>query len=176
MTAAEFCQRHQVRFEKKSTLRLMRWVAWFLSCFPKVNDGECRGERFMTAFWTTYRLPFGQVIIAHPDWVDPMMDRWEWLRQHELVHAYGMRSTCGLLWHALMLVLFPLPAFLSGRWYIERWAMLIDIRAGKRTVAEETELLWREYLWPWPREWAARWWQWALEHQLSRTPWTGFLT
>lgn len=135
----------------------MRAMAWLMNRAPDIKhaDGtrERRGDRFMRVYVTTYRLPFqDRPTIAVPDRYDWMSPGLEWLRCHEMVHADDLRSAWDLLKMALLLTLFPLPIYFSGRWYIERDAMVIDIRAGVKTPEKVAEMLWDDYLMAWPKQ------------------------
>ena len=181
----EIEEQHRFVFRRKEDLRLMRMVAWLLNLLPKLRrlkrvqvDPEphreksvelevsyqvelvARGDRFMRDFVTTYRLP-GQrrSIVAVPSDISVIDPRLKWLWEHEAVHVEQQRTFFGLLKSFFLLWLVPLPVVLSGRWYIKRHAFMVDLRAGIKTPEEAAELLWRDYLWAWPKRWAERWWR-----------------
>lgn len=154
MTPEQFEEAHGVLLVRKDEDALMRligrlWSAW------------------MTRWWTTYRRPFGRPRICYPVTVgDPMHHMG--ILHHELVHVQQMRSWWGLLGCALLVSVLPLPVLLSGRWYLERPAYLLDIRTKRMRVDEAVEALWVGYVWPWPRAWMRRW----FRRQLARAdPW-----
>ncbi len=159
------------RFRKKSELRLMRAVAWLLNRLPKViseSGGsyveEGRGDLFMTKYVTIYRLPFQKVPwAAYPDSWDVVDPRHRDLWDHEGIHAKDMSTAWGLFKMFWLVWLLPLPVVLSGRWYIERWALLQDIERGPLTLEQAADRLWRDYFFAWPKSWAIRWWKGQLE-------------
>jgi hypothetical protein len=110
-------------------------------------------------FWTTIRLPWCAVaVVYHPDDIeDPKADRWALIRAHEAIHVAQLRPWWGPYVMAAGYVLLPFPVLLSGRWLIERRAYLGDIRSGALTVDRAVDVLWRSYLYPWPRRWMRRW-------------------
>lgn len=146
MTASEFEHKHRIRFRPKAGSRLMAAAAYFL------------GSPFLTDFWTTIRFPWGPATIYFPTkLVAPNPDRDAAVLEHELVHVAQQRSAWGLFRSTMLYFFLPLPWGLSGRWWIERPAFLLDIQAGRRTVDRAVDLLWNAYLWPWPRRWMRRW-------------------
>lgn len=138
-----------VRYIPKDRLLSMRVAGALLGVF---------GVRFMV-FWTTYRLPFGDPIIAHPPGIDPMLPRYDWIREHELMHVEQQRGPWGLVSSALLYFLIPLPVLFSGRWFIEREPYLHDIQRGHQTPGRAAAVLWSSYFWPWPRAWMQRWFE-----------------
>lgn len=167
------------RFRKKSELRLMRAVAWFLNRLPKVVRGEGysavripRGDLFMRSYATTYRLPCQKLPwAAHPDLWDVVDPRFRDLWDHEGIHAKDMSTAWGLFKMFWLLWLLPLPVVISGRWYIERWVFLQDIERGPLTLEQAAEILWRDYFFAWPRSWAIRWWKAQLEKRGAPSSW-----
>jgi hypothetical protein len=137
---------HQVVLVSKGIDPLMRFLGIFL------------GKRFLTDFWTTYRLPGGRPRICYPLGVKDPMSRWPVIA-HELVHVRQFAPAHGPLAMLLLSTLFPLPAFFSGRWYIERRAYLRDVLAGHRTIDEAVDTLWRGYGWCWPKPLMRRWFE-----------------
>lgn len=77
---------------------------------------------------------------------------------HELTHADDQRTLAGLVWTVLCQV-FPLPVFFSGRWFVERYAFLGDIRRGRHTVESAVYTLHKHYGRPWPRQWMREWFE-----------------
>lgn len=142
---------NNVKFVPKSKSWLMRALA---SVFPRTRD--C---------WTTYRLPGGKAVIAHPDYVvDPLAHRR--IIEHELVHVKQQASFWGLLKSAIFATVFPLPVFFSGRWFIERDAYLQEIKnLGGTDIAinAAVDTLWDGYLWPWPRKLMYAWFKEQLK-------------
>lgn len=137
-----------IRFIRKDESRLMRVLAALLGIV---------GIRF-EQFWTTIRLPFGEPTIYYPAGVlDPLGPRYDGVRAHELEHVEQQRTWYGLLWSYFAYLLVPLPVGFSGRWFIERNPFLGDIRRGMKSVDQVVELLWRSYLFPWPRFLMRRW-------------------
>ena len=135
-----------VVFVRKDESALMRTIGWVL------------GAWFMERFWTTLRFPFCDPRIYYPTSVQEFWDdRYDWIIQHELVHARQFRSWYGPAWLALLYVLAPLPVLFSGRWFIERRAFAQDIRYGKRTPESAAQTLWDFYVWPWPKSLMIKW-------------------
>lgn len=149
MDLRKFCLQHNVRITPKTELLLMRWA------------GKLLGERFMTIYWTTYRLPFGKGIIAYPSNAnDPMDKRWKDVIDHELIHIEQQRSAWGLFKSFLFYFLIPLPILFSGRWFIEREPYSkVDIARGRKTPQSAANQLWSDYGKPWPRKWMADWFE-----------------
>jgi len=123
-------------------------------------------KRFMTDFWTTYRLPFQKyTTIAYPDkdrsgkrtmlYVDAI--RRHGILNHEIIHTILLERWYGPVLAGALAIGLPLPVLFSGRWYLERWAYLADIQRGMRTVNEAVDVLWNGYMWVWPRSWMAEW-------------------
>lgn len=112
---------------------------------------------FVDRFWTTVRWPFCNPRIYYPPGIDPMADRYRFIRVHELIHANQQRSTVGLIWSFLLYFFVPLPILFSGRWFVERPAYLSDISLGARTIDNAVETLWRSYAWPWPKAMMRAW-------------------
>ena len=167
MTREEIEKAWGFRFIRKSDSWLMRSVAGFLNLLPKevreTSKGPVkfgRGDKFMEEFATTYRLPFQSIVCCaypgHWDVTDPF---YEDLWAHEGVHAKDLSTAWGLFKMFWLVWLLPLPIVLSGRWYIERWAFLQDIERKRFTIEEGAEMLWRDYLFAWPRPWVIRWWK-----------------
>jgi hypothetical protein len=105
-------------------------------------------------YWTT----IGSTV-WFPNWIDnPLAIQYEGIRQHEYLHVGQFRS-CGIIIMALLYLLLPLPALLSGRWFIERHPYLGDIRSGRITTEKAVEKLWGEYGWVWPRSWMREWFE-----------------
>ena len=130
------------RYVSKADSRLMR----FLNLFAR--------GKFMEEWWTT----LGNTIYYPTEIKDPMVENCKICREHELVHVrqfqrYGwLIMLCGYL-------LFPLPIIFSGRWYIERWAWLIDIDAKACSCKYSADLLWSAYAWAWPRKEMLAWFE-----------------
>lgn len=106
-------------------------------------------------------------VLYYPDKYEVMFNTMEqndwrlWIKtvmKHETVH-YWQQKKYGLLpfiaWYAVL----PFPVFLSGRYFIERSAYLVDIRAGLRTVDDVVDLLWEKYAMPWPKPLMRRWFE-----------------
>lgn len=109
--------------------------------------------KFMTHYWTTF---WG--VIYYPTSVRrPMASEHRYIAQHELVHLHQQRDLGGKILTILLYLIFPLPIFFSGRWFVERDAFLLDIKNGYRTVAESVDELHFNYIRPWPRSWMAKW-------------------
>lgn len=131
---------------------------------PKSSVWWCRllgrlWPAFTVSFWTTVRWPFGVAQILYPSVVsDPQSARWSVVVGHELVHVDQMAGPWGLLRTYLLFALLPLPVLFSGRWFLEREAFLVDVRAG-RGVGEIVDMLWRYYGWPWPPALMRRWFE-----------------
>lgn len=114
-------------------------------------------------WWMVYRLPFQKrVIITYPPRVrEPWATR---TYQHELYHARHQFAKWWGPWFVPLLAgLLPLPIIFSGRWFIERWAYLEDIKAGRRTVEGAVRILWKMYGKPWPKELMRRWFERKLK-------------
>lgn len=165
MDQASIENSYNVVVYRKSDLPLMRLVAKFLSIFPKI-DGRTRGEIFMTEYATTYRKPWDKLpIFAVPDEWDLSDKRREGLWEHERVHADDMRTLWQLTKMFCLLLFFPMPIIFSGRWYIERYAKLVNMRRGELTPEKAADDLWGFYLWAWPRKMAIKWWKEQLEKE-----------
>lgn len=158
MKISEFENKHNVNLVLKNKSRFMRIVGFFL------------GRSFMENFWTTFRL-FGQrPTITFPesndltkyDEIPPWAFR---ILNHEMFHAEYMRSTFGLIKSLLFVSIFPLPIIFSGRWFIEKYAYLDDIKAGWITVDYAAEILWKGYGWCWPKPLMRRWFNKKLRSQ-----------
>jgi hypothetical protein len=109
----------------------------------------------------TYRLPFQSYVrVTHPDLIAPM-SRPD-IVEHEMYHVTQFESWWGPWLIPLAASLFPLPVLLSGRWFIERWAYLGDIKAGRLTVEAAAETLWGLYGWCWPKPLMRRWFRGEL--------------
>lgn len=127
------------------------------SSWPMVVLGWIVGDDFMTRWWTTYRLPFQRKVrITYPALIVIPELHADTIR-HEYVHADQFLKWWGPWLIPLLYVLIPLPTFLSGRWWIERGAYLVDIRAKCLTVEESVQILWKDYGWCWPRRWMRTW-------------------
>lgn len=147
MTPEAFETQHNVKLLCKIQSVLMRIVGFLLTF---VTPG------FMKNFFTTVRLPFQkQPVIYFPVNRNPMdyLD----VSEHELIHADQQRTSWGLLKSFWLLWLFPLPIIFSGRWFIERHAFLLDIKAGRLTIEAAVYLLWRFYGLAWPPFLMRRW-------------------
>lgn len=138
----------------KAASRLMLALGWLLAV-TRIN------RTFADSFWTTIRLPgWRHVVIYYPTAVDdPCAVRFHWILRHELVHAKQLRPWWGPWWVGLLYFAVPLPALLSGRWFVERPAYLKDIAAGKHTPRSAAQALWGGYLWAWPRRWMLAWFE-----------------
>jgi len=123
--------------------------------------GVFLGARFMTHFWTTYRLPFQRrVRISYPmnaRGMGTVIDGAGPVIEHEMHHVEQFRPWWGPWVFIALAVLLPLPVLFSGRWFIERRAYLNDIRKGRCTVEQAADMLWRSYGWCWPRPLMRRW-------------------
>jgi hypothetical protein len=110
----------------------------------------------MATTWMTYRMPGDEcATVTYPD--DTPDPQHHWVVGHEECHVidlykYGLAIMC------LLNFVVPLPAFLSGRWFVERWPYLkVDIVGGHRTVDEAVDALWSKYVWCWPKFLMRRW-------------------
>src|SRR5690242_9812494 len=63
------------------------------------------GRRFLTDYWTTYRLPFGKPRITYPPGVLNPLDHWQTL-EHELFHVEQFAPWYGPALVALLVALF----------------------------------------------------------------------
>jgi len=107
--------------------------------------------------WMTYRFPFQKKsTITYPDDVTNPEIKTDIL-EHEEVHVAKFNTWWGPWIIPLLVTLFPLPMFFSGRWFIERHAYLADIKAKRITVEEAVETLWLYYFMCWPRCLMRRW-------------------
>jgi hypothetical protein len=126
------------RVRRKADDRLMRFIGFFWPAF-------------MVQYTTTYRLPFMKFAnVCTPS-------TWEqipaWFREHIILHEqhhvrqfkpwYGP-------WLVIAAQLLPLPIFFSGRWFVERRAMLDDIKRNDMDAEQAVAMLWKGYGWPWP--------------------------
>lgn len=113
--------------------------------------------KWMTQWWTTYRLPFCLAVITYPTHItDPRASP---VFPHEMIHVEQLKLWWKPFCHALLTTVWPLPAIFSGRWLIERWAFLYDIRTGRHTIDSAIKRLWAGYFWPWPRFLMRRWFE-----------------
>lgn len=131
---------------------------------PKAQDwlmralGHVIGPKFMTQFWTTYRLPFCRARICYPVRIlQPFNDIGT--IDHELIHVKQLAPWWGPLWMAALAAVVPLPLIFSGRWYIERRAYLADILAGRRTIDDAVHILWSGYGLAWPKKLMRQWFE-----------------
>lgn len=130
----------RVTVRLKSESKLMRFLAVFLS------------SRFMTHQWTT--------VSARNIWAPvgtrlDQLDVYATIIRHELVHTRQARLRG--LWQ-LAYVLLPVPVLFAWcRWWSERRAYLVNIRAGTMTCEQVADVLWRYYAWPWPKSLMLRW-------------------
>lgn len=131
----------------------------------------------LSSSWTTTRLPGGPPVIWYPAGVG-MPQGWGSVIDHELHHVRQLAPWWGPWLLALMFVL-PLPALLSGRWFIERRAYAREVRRGILSPADAAALLWDNYGWPWPRSWMVAWferqrdderWGWPQSLDPSKDP------
>lgn len=153
MNRREFCLKHNVRVEYKRDLPLMRAAARLIGLVsPRM------GKKFLAKYFTTYRKPFGKGIIGIPDCVDidspTLYEDWIDVFDHELIHVDQQRTAWGLLKSFLLYFFLPLPAWLSGRWFIERGPFSkVQIARGRRTPRSAALQLWNDYGRPWPLKW-----------------------
>jgi hypothetical protein len=121
-------------FEKKHNVLLVRKdkdpLMWLIGKFSK------RFRRFVT----TYRLPGMKrphiCIPNGPIWFAPLS--FKRLLKHELVHAVDFAKWWGPFFMALAIV----P---PGRWLVERYAYLTDIKSGRLPIARAVDKLWIDY-------------------------------
>jgi hypothetical protein len=121
----------------------------------------------LEAFWMTHRFPFCQARITHPPSARNPALQINVLR-HESFHVEQLRPWYGPLWSFLLVSLLPLPVLFSGRWFLERWPYLDDIRQGRRTVDDVVHILWSSYWWAWPPFLMRRWFEQQLTGQARR--------
>lgn len=124
-----------------------------------------------TKWWTVIRKPGdGIPTIWVPNSVDYLQYTYTHYRNpsiasilnHELVHVEQQRSWWGVLW-TLACMVFPLPVFFSGRWFVERDAYLSDIKTGRRSIDQAVYTLWGKYGMPWPKGRMRAWFEAKLE-------------
>lgn len=122
---------------------------------------------FMDRIWTTWRWPLQkQVKIYYPvDVKNPLMPAYEGILNHEEVHCRDFQKLGAPIWIAFLYLVFPLPIFCSGRWWVERRAFLTDIRNNRNVLDEAVKQLWRFYLCPWPRSSMKKWFEKELERE-----------
>lgn len=145
MTREEFELQHRVFLRSKRHCWWARWIGFFWPAFQY-------------RWWTTVRFPFCRGVIAYPIGVAPMGDAWRHVRQHELAHVRQQRGL-RLYWTALLYFVLPLPILFSGRWFVEREPYLREIVIGRRTVDQVVDILWKSYVYPWPRFLMRKWLQ-----------------
>ena len=106
--------------------------------------------------WMTYRLPFQRYVrITYPIFIaDPETSL---TLQHELCHVPIFSTWWGPWVVPLLVSLIPLPVLFSGRWFVERWAYLADIKAGRITIDQAVDNLWNLYAYAWPKSLMYRW-------------------
>lgn len=132
-----------IRVIKKSESKLMRFIGFF-------------SKKFMTEWWTTYRVPFGAATITYPDDIDNPY-RYRNVIMHEVVHCNQFKPWYGPIWMLLLETVIPLPVLFSGRWFVERQAYLRDILTGCSHIEESVDTLWGSYGWVWPKPLMRRW-------------------
>lgn len=116
-------------------------------------------------FWFTRRFPFCQAVITHPDFVTNPKDHP--VLQHELHHVEQFSKWWAPFVLPLLATCLPSPVFFSGRWYVERWAYLADIRAGRLTIDGAVQALWSGYGWCWPKPLMRKWFKSKLPEHIS---------
>lgn len=147
MNKEQFEQKHNVKLVDKQDSILMKIVGCFLTFIT---------PSFMSGFFTTYRLPFQkQSTIAYPVGYDPM--NYPGVLEHELVHVEQQNTAWGLFKSFWLLWLIPLPIVFSGRWYLERDAYLLDIKAGRIDIDYAVSVLWNFYGLAWPQNMMRKW-------------------
>lgn len=124
-----------VHFRLKDDLWVWRWLA---KVFPPLGS-------FWTTTLNTIWLPLGSTQDRLREAVKMQMP----VVRHELVHVEQWRSLGVLFW-----IGYCLPYF---RWRFERVAYKIQIEEGVFTPEQVADILWRNYLWPWPRRWMVKW-------------------
>jgi len=124
-----------VVFVRKSDSWLMRLV------------GRLVGAWFMVGFVTTLRLPFLACRVYYPSGYPGPRAIPDWLLRHERHHVWQFAP-----WYGPMLMAWRY-ATPGGRWLVERRAMLVDVRARRRTYTEVALLFRRMYRWPYPESW-----------------------
>jgi len=144
MTAEDFEKANKVKLIAKRDSFFMKLVSLFV-------------PRFMTRYWTTYRLPFQRLPrIAYPNGVEDPMKNLGTL-DHEMIHVGQLRPWYGPLWLSMLYTLFPFFVLFSGRWFVERRAYLLDIQNGRKTLESAVETLWKAYFYPWPKSLMRKW-------------------
>ncbi len=112
----------------------------------------------MDVWWMTYRLPFQkQVRITFSTNIQKDLAEKMPTLLHEEVHVEQFSTWYGPWLIPFLILLFPLPVFFSGRWFIERDAYLVDIKAGRTTVNRAVDTLWDRHGWVWPKPWMQKW-------------------
>ena len=102
----------------------------------------------------SYWLTIGNTIY-YPDSVENPTDEHALIR-HELVHVQQYEKYGTLLFIFLYLFV-PLPiGFAYFRWYFEREAYLVNIKAGDLTIPQVVRML-DGYWKPWPKKWMTTW-------------------
>lgn len=151
MTQKEFEDKYEVRLIDKEDSLFMKMLGAVLK--PIVPN-------FMTYFFTTIRRPFQKYgTIYYPHGTNPM--KYMGVLEHELMHVEQQKTTWGLIKSVFLATLFPLPVFLSGRWFLEREPFLHDIKKGMKTVDQAVDMLWGSYGWCWPKCLMKKWF---MEH------------
>ena len=117
-------------------------------------------KTFMERFWTT----IGQTIYV-PDSVDMSDPGWKVKHRvtiaHENVHRIQFLKY-GYVLMFLIYVLFPLPVYFSGRYFIERPAYLVSLSFYPKhmhdaVIEKIVETLWENYFFAWPKSWMRKW-------------------
>lgn len=81
------------------------------------------------------------------------------LGQYDRLSPFGW-AWVGTLLFGLFYFFLPLPVLLSGRWWLERRPYLMEtLWFQERSLEATVDILWRSYLYPWPRRWMLRWFQ-----------------
>jgi hypothetical protein len=114
----------------------------------------------LDVWWLTYRLPFQKLArITFPTSMDKSLAKKLWILKHEEVHADQFAKWWGPVVIPLLAVLLPLPVYYSGRWFIERDAYLVDIKAGHRSIKSSVDTLWNRYGYAWPKDLMTKWFE-----------------
>ena len=107
--------------------------------------------------WVTYRLPFQRrPKITYPPSMSQLMAE----HHREMLHHRAYANWWAMRWAPFvtpLLWVFPLPHFLSGRWFYLRHAYLADLRAYLCDVDAVVSRMWRQERRPWPPTLMRRW-------------------
>lgn len=152
MTLAEELKTQGVKLVRKDNSRLMRVIGWFFNLFKWLTKFD-----FMEDAWTTVGGKTIYFPVDYPLSYEKLqgISSSEVTIRHELVHIRQARKYP--VWFQVSYLLFPIFIFFAWfRWRWEREAYMVNIRAGA-DIDRIVDILWKVYLFPWPKPWMRKW-------------------